>query len=160
MTLPPLPPMPQMKEPVRNTLSDAMYEIAELLQYPTDSKGRRYDVRYLIPVLSFHLARAGCIIDPDRAVIKPRKVPPPAEFEGTGWGDAWDAIEWVGINEPESIDDELAGATVDDLPHLSPAARAELIRRLGGTPADGAAPEPDLDERTPWRVETAIHFED
>ncbi|QIG61804.1 hypothetical protein SEA_JULIETTE_25 [Mycobacterium phage Juliette] len=159
--IPTLPPPPKIKEPARNQLSDAMYAIAEALQYPTDHRGRRYDVRYLIPVLSYHLARAGFGPVEGQAVIKPRKVPPPPEYDGTKWGEGWDAVEWVPLDAPESIDDELAGATIDDLDRLSPAARAELIRRLGGTPAEGTAPAPtDLDERTPWHVETSIQFDD
>lgn len=156
-----LPPMPKI-EPARNELSDAMYAIAEALQYPTDHRGRRYDVRYLIPVLSYHLARAGFGPVEGQAIIKPRRVPPPPEYEGTKWGEGWDAVEWVPLDAPESIEDELAEASsLDDLSRLSPAARAELIRRLGGTPAgDTGEQQADLDERVPWRVETNIRFDD
>lgn len=132
-----------------------MYAIADALQYPVDHRGRRYDVRYLIPVLSYHLARAGCVVDPQRAVIKPRRLPPtPGVVE--------DAIEWVPVDAPDSIEDELAGATLDDLDRLSPAARAELIRRLGGdgTKVTANQDDSDLDARTPWHVETRIHFDE
>lgn len=158
--LPKLPPPPIIKEPERNPLSDAMYDIADALQYPKDHRGRRVDVRYLIPVLSYHLARAGCVVDPERAVIKKRRIPPtPGVVE--------DAIDWVPLDAPDRIDDELAGVTVDDIDRLSPAARAEFIRRLGGDPtglpgADTpvAPTSDDLDARTPWHVETRIHFDD
>ncbi|AJD82243.1 minor tail protein [Mycobacterium phage Keshu] len=149
---PQLPPMPEW---VESDLATAMADIAEALQYPVDSKGRVYDVRYMLPVLAFHLARAGCVVDPDRAVIKKRRLPPtPGVVE--------DAVEWVSPDAPNSIDDELAGATIEDIPRLSAAARAEFIRRLGG---DGTRVEPepddvDLDERLGWHVQTSIQFDD
>jgi len=125
-----------------------MYDLADALRYPVDNRGRVYDVRFLLPIIAFHLARCGAVIDPSRAIIKARRLPPtPGVFD--------DAVEWVGVNAPESIDDELAGKTVDDLAALSPAARAELIRRLGGEvttaePATGAT----------WSVQPSIQFDD
>ena len=136
---------------ISTELRETMYDIADALRYPVDHRGRVYDVRYLIHVLSFHLARAGCVIDPDRAQIKARRLPPmPGVFD--------DAVEWVHPDAPSSIDDELAGATLDDIETLSPAARAELIRRAGG---DGTTVEqPDLDAATAWHVQTNIRFDD
>ncbi|ALF01397.1 minor tail protein [Mycobacterium phage LilPharaoh] len=158
MEMPTLPPMPEVPEHQRgvNSTADAMYDIAEALQYPVDSRGRRYDVRYILPVIAFHLARAGCVIDPSRAVIKKRRMPPtPGVVE--------DAVEWVPIDAPDSIEDELEGATLADLPHLSPAAQAEFRRRaLGEPPAPTVVDDQgvDLDERTPWHVETSITFDE
>ena len=129
----------------------AVYDIADALLYPVDHRGRVYDVRFMLPALAYHLARAGCVIDPSRAVIKARRLPPtPGVIE--------DAVEWVALDAPDSIDDELAGATLDDLDSLTPAARAELMRRLGAENAE--ALNTDLDARTTWRVETRIHFDD
>ena len=146
----PLPPPPKLPPRPNDPYVDAMYDFADALRYPTDSRGRVYDVRFLIPVLSFHLPRVGGIIDPSRAIIKPRRLPPtPGVVE--------DAIEWVPLNTPDSIDDELAGVTIDDIDRLSPAARAELIRRLGGETASVSG---DLDTKTQWHVETSIHFDD
>lgn len=144
----PLPPPPQIPPRRHDPLSDAMYAIADALHYPVDARGRVYDVKFMLPVLSFHLARAGAVIDPDRAVIKARKLPPAP-------GVAEDAVEWVGIHEPDSIDDELADATIADVDRLSPAARAELLRRLGVAPQE----QQDLDRPT-WHVETSIHFDE
>lgn len=143
----PLPPVPAIPERARNPLSDAMYELADALQYPVDNKGRVYDVRFMLPVLSYHLARRGFRFHPELAIIKPRRLPPaPGVVE--------DAVEWVGINEPDSIDDELAGVTIADVDRLSPAARAELLRRLGvAQPGDDAEPPS-------WHVETSIQFDD
>jgi hypothetical protein len=128
-----------------------MYEIAECLTYPRDSKGRTYDVRFILPVLAFHLAACGVRVHPELAVIKKRLRPPtPGVVE--------DAVDWVPINAPNSIEDELAGVTLDDVDRLSPAARAVLLRRLGGEPS--AADQNDLDAAAPWHVETSIHFDD
>ena len=146
--LPKLPPRPE-----GDTLEAAMHDIADALQYPVDHRGRVYDIRFMLPAIAFHLARAGAVIDPARAVIKARRLPPtPGVIE--------DAVEWVGLDAPPSIDDELAGATIDDIDRLSPAARAELIRRLGGDGTTITAQQSDLDQRAPWHVETRIHFDD
>lgn len=139
---------------VRDIAADvdaAMHDIAELLTYPVDHRGRVYDVRFLIPQLSFHLARAGVRWHPDLAVIKKRRLPPtPGVVE--------DAVEWVSPDAPDSIEDELAGATMADIGRLSAAARAELIRRLGGDPQPVA--HQDFDSRAPWHVQTNIEFDD
>lgn len=154
MELKPLPPPPVLNpRPNDDSMSATMYALADALRYPVDNRGRVYDVSFLMPILAFHLARCGAVIDPQRAVIKARRLPPtPGVIDG--------AIEWVGVNEPDSVDDELAGVTIDDLDRLSPTARAELIRRLGGDGTAAAEDIDDLDARTPWRVETSIHFDD
>ena len=147
----PLPPPPKLPPRRRDPLSDAMYEIADCLTYPKDSRGRTYDVRFMLPVLAYHLARCGCVMDPDRAVIKKRMRPStPGVIE--------DAVDWVPVDAPDSIEDELAGATIADIERLSPAAKAVLLRRLGGEPE--AADPQDLDAAAPWHVETSIHFDD
>jgi hypothetical protein len=149
--LPPLPAPPTIPPRNDDPLADAMFDIADALRYPVDSRGRTYDVRFLIPILSFHLARMGAVIDPSRAIIKPRRIPP------TG-GVFDDAIEYVGIDTPDRVEDELAGVTIDDLDSLTPAARAELLRRLGGQPPQDE--QPDLDRRINWHIETSIRFDE
>lgn len=147
--LPALPPRPH-----DDSAASAMYDIADALRYPVDSRGRVYDVTFLAPIIAYHLARAGAVINPERAVIKPRPLRP-----GPGIADG--AIQWVAIDAPDEVADELAGVTVDDIDTLSPAARAELIRRLGGdTSAIADADGDNLDDRTPWRVEPSIRFDD
>jgi len=148
--------MPRLKPPAEGELAAAMYDIADALRSPVDHRGRRYDVKFLVPILSFHLARAGFRKVEGKAVIKPRRVPPPPEYENTKWGEGWDAIEWVPIDAEPSIEDELATATLADLDRLSPAARDEVLRRLG---AKRDAPQPAYDN-VPWRVEPSIHFDD
>lgn len=150
-TAPTFPKLPE-RHP-GDELTDAMYEIADALRYPMDPRGRVYDVSFLLPILAYHLARAGCRMDSSKAIIKARRLPPaPGVIDG--------AVEWVPANAPDRIVDELAGASIDDIDKLSPSARAELIRRLGGDTATITTDQNDLDERTPWRVETSIHFDD
>jgi hypothetical protein len=133
-------------------LDAAVAAIADALHYPVDHAGRTYDVRFLRPVIAFHLARHGFRLCKEKQMIKARRLPPtPGVVE--------DAVEWVHPNAPNSIEDELAGATIDDIARLSPAARAELIRRLGGNPQSAAQDTP-LEERAPWHVETRVHFDD
>jgi hypothetical protein len=133
-------------------LNAAVADIAEALHYPVDHAGRTYDVGFLKPVIAFHLARCGFRRQEERVMIKARRLPPTP-------GVVADAVEWVHPNAPDSIDDELAGKTIEDIDRLSPAARAELIRRLGGNPQATAEQTP-LEDRTPWHVETRVHFDD
>lgn len=138
--------------PAADELTAAVNQIADALHYPVDHRGRVYDTRFLQPVIAYHLARAGFRLQPELAIIKKRRLPPtPGVVE--------DAVEWVHPNAADSIDDELAGATIDDINRLSPAARAELIRRLGGDPQPAAADTP-LEARTPWHVQTNIQFDE
>lgn len=145
-----LPPLPVLPERPTDGIQAAMYDIADALHYPVDPRGRVYDCRFLLPVIAFHLARCGARIHPELATIKSRKLPPtPGVVE--------DAVEWVPINAPDRIDDELAGATLDDVDKLSPAARAELIRRLGG---EAPTPATESDTDGLWHVEPTIHLEE
>ena len=147
--------LPVVNEPVNKTpLQQAMYDIADAMVYPVDNHGRVYDLRYLIPVLSYHLARAGCVIDPARAVIKKRTL---ASAAGVMEG----AVEWVPLWMEDTIEDQIAKVkTVDDIDSLSPAAKAEFMRRKFGVDAPVSAPDECVPEGSPWRVETSIRFED
>jgi hypothetical protein len=146
----PLPKPPALRErPTGDGLDAAMYDIADALRYPVDNRGRVYDVRFLLPIIAFHLSRCGAVIDPSRAIIKARRLAPaPGVIE--------DAVEWVSVNAPDSIDDELAGKSLDDVDKLSPNARAELIRRLGGQ----APQQVQSATETLWHVQPTIHFDD
>ena len=145
-----LPALQPIKErPVGDSLEARMHDIAEALTYPVDHRGRVYDVRFMLPALSYHLARAGGRIDPELAVVKKRRLPPAP-------GVVDDAVEWVPLDAEDSVDDELAEATLDDVARLSPAAKAELIRRLGGDPD---IVEQDIDTSAGWHVATHIQFD-
>lgn len=142
-----------MNRELADDIDAATRAIADDLCYPVDHRGRIYDVRFLAPQIAFHLARAGWRKNPAVAVIKKRRLPPtPGVVE--------DAVEWVHPDAADSIEDELAGATLAEAGRLSAAARAELIRRLGGNPDPLLDTDTSLDERIPWRVETTIEIEE
>lgn len=153
MSLPPLPPLPALKPRPDEPLADAMYALADALRYPKDARGRVYDVTFLAPILAYHLARAGAVIDPGRAVIKARTLP-------AGPGVAEGAVDWVGVDEPDQVVDVFADVTIGDVDHLPPEARAELLRRLAGDQSPDPAGGDDLDQRAPWHVQTSIKFDE
>lgn len=128
----------------KSPLQQAMCDIADAMEYPIDANGYHYDLRWLIPMLSFHLARAGIGRIDGQAVVKKRRLP-------GGY------IDWVGLGEADTVEDELAGATLADLPNLSSAAQAEFRRRAEGR---GAEPPPaDMDAAVPWQVQPTIRFD-
>ena len=56
-------------ELAKNT-KKAMYDLANDLTYPVDADGNVMDVSFMIPFLSFHLARCGYRKHEDQATIK------------------------------------------------------------------------------------------
>lgn len=143
MQLPGLPKIVELDD--KTPIQQALWDIADAMECPIDNHGRHYDFRWLIPALSFHLARAGIGKIDGQAIIKKRRLP-------GGY------VDWVPVDAPDTIEDELAGATLDDLPNLSPAAQAEFRRRAN--PDTQYEPPADLDAQVPWRVEPCIRFDD
>lgn len=150
-----MPVLEEIPPAYRTQLQSAMYAIAEALEFPVDRKGRVYDVRYFIPVLAFHLARAGIGPVEGQAVIKPRRVQHgPQVLDG--------AVEWVPLDAADFIEDELDSITsAEDLQKLSPAARAVAIQELLGGSSDAAQraasaipPKPEQ-----WHTQTSIQFD-
>lgn len=124
----------------------AILDIGEALEWPQDPHGRPIMTEAIRAQLAYHLARAGCVIDPEAALIKKRRIP-------LGPGIIAGACEWVDIDDPDTIQDELDGADVANLHTLSPTARGELIRRAGG----GVMPlQGDLDSAVPWKVTPTV----
>jgi hypothetical protein len=61
----------------------AMYDLANDMTYPVDEGGNVMDVHFLIPLLSYHLARCGYRKTEGEAVIKQEPIPPgPGIIEG------------------------------------------------------------------------------
>lgn len=56
-------------------MTKAMYDLANDMTYPVDDQGNTINIHWLIPMLSFHLARCGYKKDEESAVIK--QVPHP-----------------------------------------------------------------------------------
>ena len=131
----------------KTPLQQALYDIADALEYPIDNKGYRYDFRWMIPAISYHLARAGIGRIDGQAVIKKRHLP-------------GGSVDWVPSDAPDTLEDELAGVTLDELPSLSPAAQAEFRRRADPDRHTEPPPPTDLDAAVPWRVQPCIRFDD
>lgn len=129
----------------KTPIQQAMWDIADALEQPV-FQGRHYDFRFMIPIISAHLARAGIGKIEGQAIVKKRRLP-----------DGY--VDWVPVHQPDTVEDELAGATLADLPNLSQAAQAEFRRRANPDSA-GEPLNPDLDSQIPWRVEPCIRFDD
>lgn len=134
-----------MSEPTGELLpiQQALMDIGEALEYPVDRHGNHYDFRYLIPVLAWHLARAGFGKIEGQAVIKRRVLPN-------------EMVEWVDIDAPDELPDPLANMTLADLANATPAEREAAARRLQGAPE----PPEDLDAVIPWTVRTNIQVDE
>ena len=128
----------------RANANTALHQIASALVAVSMRDGKTLDLSYLAPMIAYHLALRGFRLHQDEALIKSRPVKG-AQYQG--------AIEWVGINAPDDVQEEIdAAKTPEERANLSPIARAAEIRRLGGVPAE------DLPEG--WTVKTRITFED
>lgn len=122
-------------------IQQAVYDVGEALEYPIDKHGNHYDLRYLIPVLAWHLPRAGIGKVPGLAVVKRR-------LYSNG------VVDWVPLDHPDDPRDPLDGVTLEDLENGTPEQRAAAIRRL-----QGEQPE-DLDALIPWTVRTNIQVDE
>jgi hypothetical protein len=84
----------QRNEDARSMVK-AMYDIANDLTYPVDEHGNVMNVHFLIPMLSFHLARCGYVKDPSKAKIIQQPVPGAAEGIA---GVVEDAVRYVPVD--------------------------------------------------------------
>lgn len=60
----------QEKSTQAKAMVKAMYDLANDLTFPVDAEGNVMDLQFLIPLVSFHLARCGYKKDPKAAVIE------------------------------------------------------------------------------------------
>lgn len=124
----------------------AMLELLQDLRYPISKDGSVLDTTFIAALVAYHLVRCGWRPDPDKRIIKARKVVAKGVVEG--------AVEWVGVDEPDDPLSNLDGMTMADINRLSPNMRAEALRRMGG-------PElPDLPTNPGWHVSTSLKIED
>jgi hypothetical protein len=78
----------------KNELISAMHHIADALQWMRGPTGEIIYLGEKIPHIAFHLARAGGLIVPERAIIKRRAIPNrPGQFAGM--------CDWVPIDTPD-----------------------------------------------------------
>jgi hypothetical protein len=127
-------------------IQEAVYVVDQMLDNVVDKHGYGYDLRYLKPALSWHLARCGLGLIPDQAVIKRREYP-------NGY------VEWVGIDEPDLPADPLEGLTMAEIAQLPAEQRDAAIRRLQAG-ADVPTSDEDMVNRIPWKVRTNIEIDE
>lgn len=82
----------------------AMYDLANDLTYPIDEEGNVMDVSFLIPMLSYHLAKCGYRKVEEEAVIKQVPVRN-AQVEG--------AVTYVPIDSPGQVPPALKKQTLE-----------------------------------------------
>lgn len=117
--------MPASKE----ELGAAMHRIYDALRF---MRGPRGDVIYVgqqAMDIAFHLARAGCDVDSDRAVIKARAIPPrPGQMPGM--------VDWVPADW--DVPEPAEGETVSALgPTPDPAIFDDLVQWHTKTQMEG-----------------------
>lgn len=119
---------------------EACWLIDQMLDNPVDMHGHHYDLRYLKPLLSFHLARCGLGLVEDQAIVKRREY-------ANGY------VEWVPLDAPDMPPDPLDGLSLADIAQLPAEQRDAAIRKLQ---AGEAGPVADPDSKIPWKVRTNI----
>jgi hypothetical protein len=125
-------------------VQEAVYLIDQMLDNPVDKHGHHYDLRWLKPLLAWHLARCGLGLVEGQAVVKRREYP-------NGY------VEWVPIDAPDLPPDPLDGLSLADLAQLPAEQRDAAIRRLQ---AGDSGPVADPDDRIPWKVRTNIRIDE
>lgn len=121
---------------------ELVYLIDQMLDNPVDQHGNHYDLRYLKPLLAFHLARCWPTRYGGVPVVKRREYP-------GGY------VEWVKLDAPDLEADPFDGLTLAELQELPPEQRDAAIRRLQAGEDVG-----DMDDRIPWKVRTNIQFDE
>lgn len=135
----------QARERVEKTEKNiAMLTLLRDLNYPQSKDGSTLDISLFKTIIAWHLVRCGWRPCEDKRVIKPRRI--------IAKGVAGDAVEWVGVDEPDDID--YSTLTLAQVNKLSPVQRALAMRAMGG-------PEtPDLPDNPGWRVKPSISITD
>jgi len=130
----------------KQEMAAALADFIKDCHYPVAKDGSIMDASYFVAIVGYHMVRCGWrrAADP---VIKKRKVLGPGVIE--------DAVEWVGVDEPDDELANLATMTLQEVAALSPAAKAEAIRRMGGE-YDHDLPEPEV----AWQVTPNITITD
>ncbi len=118
------------------------------LRYVISRDGSVIDLMGLQPAIAWHLTRCGFRPDPDRRVIKARRV--------VGRGVPISAVEYVDVNEPDRPEDlaDLPSMTMAEINALPKDLKAKALRRMGGPETD------DLPENPGWHVQTSLKIED
>ena len=128
-------------EDLKAEMESAYRDFLEDCRYPVDKAGNVMDSGPMVWIVAYHMVRCGW----RRAaapVIKPRPVDAPGVLA--------DAIEWVGVDEPDDPLQNLEQMTVAEIGRLPEHLRRAAIRRLGGN-ADADDDLPEIGEPA-WQV--------
>lgn len=99
--------MPATKE----ELIAAMHRIADALQWMRGPTGELIFIGEKIPHIAFHLARAGCDVDDDKAIIKRQPIPNrPGQFAGMC---NWVPVDWPDPDPQPGLELVSASADID-----------------------------------------------
>lgn len=123
----------------------AMLAIMADLHYPESKDGSTLDLSFFKAIVAWHLVRCGYRPNEEKREIKPRRL--------LARGVARDAVEWVGVDEPDEID--YTKMTLGEINALPPRQRACAMQAVGG-PVN----EEDLPENPGWHVKTNISIKD
>lgn len=117
----------------------AMAALMVDLAYPVAKDGNTViDLQGLQGVIAWHLVRCGWRPDPEKRMIKPRRI--------IAHGVARNAVEWVGVNEPDMPD--YNSMTVAEINALPPVQKAQALRATGLAKGD----VPNLPDNPGWKV--------
>lgn len=138
------PEQVEMTQAFQTMLKDLRY-----IESPADERGNSsiMNTDFFAPIVAYHLVRCGWRPHGEKRKIKPRKVP--------GKGIVEDAVEWVGIDEPDDPLHNLDKMSMREIALLPEVWKHEAIRRLGGH-VKHDLPEPDKK----WTVNTRINIKD
>lgn len=149
-----------MKNPRRNAYMSRVYQqMLDDLHYPVAKDGSIMDASAIKAWVAWHLVRTGwrkpnntdglaLVEEFDDPIIKKRRISAAGVVE--------DAIEWVGVNEPDDPLANLADMTMGQIEALPEVQRIEAKRRLGLLPP----PDTDAEPEPAWSVKTFIQIAD
>lgn len=134
-----LPDIPE-PGPHAHPVDKAAWAIADALINPVSPDGAIYDLRFInIPVVAYHLARAGIGVVPGQAVIRPVEAP-------GGYR------QWVDVDAPDPEPVDLDSKPLSELDPNDPRVRELIAARFG---AGSNPPPPDG-----WRVRPSIKLDE
>jgi len=140
----------QTPEQIEMTNSFAtMLKDLRYIESPANERGETsiMNTDYFAPIVAYHLVRCGWRPHDEKRKIKPRRVP--------GKGVVADAVEWIGMDEPDDPLRHLDTMSMREIALLPEVWRHEAIRRLGGR-VTSDLPEP----AKKWTVNTRINIQD
>lgn len=128
---------------------DTMLKDLRYPESPPNEQGESsiMNTDFFAPLVAYHLVKCGWRPNSEKRKIKPRRVPQ--------HGVVSDAVEWVGMDEPDDPLRNLDTMSMAEIALLPEVWKHEAIRRLGGN-IKSDLPEP----KSKWKVNTRINIKD